>query len=323
MSRAMKTGLCHAFGMLLASLLIAPAVHAQQEEVEKRWSSMASFGETRTTEAAVQTDIESVFSSYQAAGPFGWYVKNQAISPDKSIYAYRVKPAPVVRTEWKYKFSQKEYATEEAMVEAIKSSLPPAPQCPATKVTAAPWSGIPGGGAGAGADGSNTGEDANYRAEFSIYDATAGTCSLLQSDRYVQRTRTVKCPNTSVMSWSSVAKACVMSEALEQSGTQLLSYSTNRVTNQCPIGNPCDPTTGDKSQPEPDFDLGWIRFGRHYHSMTSTAGGGIRTWMDALAQFAFGDRYRSNGLPAQPRAICRIDKCRRQPYLLPEGGNGV
>lgn len=273
MSRAMKTDLYRAFGMLLASLLIAPVVHAQQGEVEKRWSSMASGGQIRTTEAAVQTDIESVFSSYQAAGPFGWYVKSQAISPDKSIYSYRVKPAPVVRTEWKYKFSQKEYATEEAMVEAIKSSLPPAPQCPAPKVTAAPWSGIPGGGAGAGADGSNTGEDANYRAEFSIYDAAAGACSLLQSDRYVQRTRTVKCPNTSVMSWSSVAKACVMSEALEQSGTPLLSYSTNRVTNQCPIGNPCDPTTGDKSQPEPDFDLGWIRFGRHYHSMTSTAGG--------------------------------------------------
>jgi len=261
----------HASWLLIVCAALPLGVHAQ--EVEKKWTSMASFGQTRATEKAVQADIEKTFESYQAAGPFSWYVKSQAVAKNKTIYAYRVKPAPVIRTEWKYTFSQQEYLTEEAMINAIKSSVSNAPQCPAAKVTPGPWTGMPGGGAGAGADGSNTGEDASYRVEFNVYDSAAATCTPLETSPYVQRTRTVKCPNTTVMKWSAAENACTMAPAMEQSGAQLMSYSSGRVTQQCPVGNPCEPTTGDKSQPEPDLDLGWIRFARHYHSMTTTAGG--------------------------------------------------
>jgi RHS repeat-associated protein len=261
----------HVSWLLIVCAALPLVGHAQ--EVEKKWASMASFGQTRSTEKAVQADIEKAFESYQAAGPFSWYVKSQAFAKNKAIYAYRVKPAPLIRTEWKYKFSQQEYLTEEAMINAIKSSVSNAPQCPAAKVTPGPWTGMPGGGAGAGADGSNTGEDANYRVEFNVYDSAAATCTPLESNQYVQRTRTVKCPNTTVMKWSAAENACTMAPAMEQSGAQLMSYSSGRVTQQCPVGNPCEPTTGDKSQPEPDLDLGWIRFARHYHSMTTTAGG--------------------------------------------------
>lgn len=99
----------HASWLLIVCAALPLGVHAQ--EVEKKWTSMASFGQTRATEKAVQADIEKTFESYQAAGPFSWYVKSQAVAKNKTIYAYREKPAPVIRTEWKYTFSQQEYLT--------------------------------------------------------------------------------------------------------------------------------------------------------------------------------------------------------------------
>ncbi|WP_448129707.1 hypothetical protein [Stenotrophomonas rhizophila] len=52
----------HVSWLLIVCAALPLVAHAQ--EVEKKWTSMASFGQTRSTEKAVQADIEKAFESY-------------------------------------------------------------------------------------------------------------------------------------------------------------------------------------------------------------------------------------------------------------------
>ncbi|WP_256123641.1 DUF6531 domain-containing protein, partial [Stenotrophomonas sp. BIIR7] len=258
---------------LVALAALASTSFAHAQEVEKKWETMAAFGQPRNTESEVQDAIENIYASYQSGGPFKWHVARQIVAADKVLYDYQIQPEALQRTDWSYTFNFQQYPTEDALVAAIKAAYVSSPQCPATQVTPGTWTGIPGGGAGAGPDGSNTGEDTNHAVVVQSHDATAGTCAPTSATQYVQRTRTVKCPNTNIMAWRPDLDACGMDPIQEQSSAQLRTYSSSPLTNQCPVGNPCEPTTGNKSQPEPDLDYGWIQFIRYFQSMTSTAGG--------------------------------------------------
>lgn len=258
---------------LVALAALASTSFAHAQEVEKKWETMAAFGQPKNTESEVQDAIENIYASYQSGGPFKWHVARQIVAADKVLYDYQIQPEALQRTDWSYTFNFQQYPTEDALVAAIKAAYVSSPQCPATQVTPGTWTGIPGGGAGAGPDGSNTGEDTNHAVVVQSHDATAGTCAPTSATQYVQRTRTVKCPNTNIMAWRPDLDACGMDPIQEQSSAQLRTYSSSPLTNQCPVGNPCEPTTGNKSQPEPDLDYGWIQFIRYFQSMTSTAGG--------------------------------------------------
>jgi len=255
----------------LIALSSASFVHAQ--EVEKKWETMITFGQPKNTEGEVQGAIENIYASYQSGGPFSWHVAKQTVAKDKVLYDYQIKPEALQRTDWNYILNSQDYATEDALIAAIKSAFVSSPQCPATEVTPGTWTGIPGGGAGTGPDGSNTGEDANYAVAVQFHDSVTGACSVTPATQYVQRTRTVKCPNNTIMTWRPDLDACGMDPMQEQSSAQMRTYSSTPLTNQCLLGNPCEPTTGNKTQPEPDLDYGWIHFTRYFQSMTSTAGG--------------------------------------------------
>lgn len=276
MSRSTPVFARHFAPLALAALIASPLASAQ--EVEKKWETISAFNQTLTTERQAQQAIENNFSVYQFAGPFDWQVASQLIDGDKTTYNYRIKPAKLKITDWVYRYDDQEYATEQAMIAALKADTPSsAAGCPATEVVPGQWAGIPGGGLGAGADGSNIGESAHYVTPFYSQDPNTGACNLVNLERYVSRTRTVQCPNTALMAWRPELQACAMEPMQEQAGQMILSYSSTPVANTCPgrVGSPCDATTGNKSQPESDFDLGWIQLVRHFNSMTSTPAGGF------------------------------------------------
>lgn len=260
--------------LALAAFIASPLASAQ--EVAKAWTTFLAGSQPLGSERQAQQTIENNFSVYQAFGPFDWHVESTLIDGDKVTYNYRIKPAKVKTTEWVYHFNNQDYATEQALIAALKADTPSAPSCPVTEVVPGEWVGIPGGGLGSGADGSNTGEDATFGTPFYIANPSTGGCDLLQATRYVSRTRTVQCPNTALMSWRPENNACGMDPIQEQAGQMFLSYSSTPVADTCDrVGNPCDTTTGNKSQPESDLDLGWIQFVRHFNSMTSTPAGGF------------------------------------------------
>lgn len=259
--------------LLVTLIALSSASFAQAQEVEKKWETMITFGQPKDTEGEVQGAIESIYASYQSGGPFSWHVAKQTVAKDKVLYDYQIKPEALQRTDWNYILNSQDYATEDALIAAIKTAYVSSPQCPATEVTPGTWTGIPGGGAGTGPDGSNTGEDANYAVVVQSHDSVTGACSATPATQYVQRTRTVKCPNNTIMAWRPDLDACGMDPMQEQSSAQMRTYSSTPLTNQCLLGNPCEPTTGNKTQPEPDLDYGWIQFTRYFQSMSSTAGG--------------------------------------------------
>ena len=267
---------------MLVVLGTALPVAASAQEVKKQWYAFASGNQPRATEKLVQKDVEARYAVYQSYGSFSWEVRGSTVLPDKVIYDYAIKPAKLIKTDWTYRYDSKTYSTEQALFDALKLSVPNEPACPLPQVSMTQaWAGIPGGGAGAGADGSNVGEEGTATVSYQSFNASSSTCEATTAPRYVQRTREVKCPNTSpaVMKWREDLQMCGMPPALE-TGTASMTrryYSTVIPKQTCPVGNPCDPTTGDKTQPELDFDLGWINLRRHYHSLTSTPGGALGT----------------------------------------------
>ena len=273
MSRSAPAAVGPRISLFFVALFAFPLAHAQ--EVGKKWETLSAFGQTLTSERQAQQAIENNFSMYQFAGPFDWHVAGTLVSDEKVVEKYRIKPAKVQKSDWVYRFNGQEYATEQAMKVALKADAPSDPACPATTVEAGSWSGIPGGGLGSGADGSNTGESATYKTPFYIIDDNTNACLLVAGTRAVSRTRTVQCPNTALMSWRPEMNACAMDPMQEQAGEMILNYTSTPLSSQCPVGNPCDATTGNKSQSESDLDLGWIQFVRHFNSLTSTPAGGF------------------------------------------------
>ncbi|HAL21981.1 MAG TPA: RHS repeat protein [Stenotrophomonas sp.] len=268
-----------ALSLALPGLAVGASAWAQ--EVKKEWLALAPGSIARATEKLAQQDVEKRYQNYQQYGPFSWEVRGVASLPNKVIYDYAIKPAKLIKTDWVYHYAQKEFNSLEDLSAALKAEIPQQPSCPATQVTIAEqWDGIPGGGQGAGADGSNTGEQGGATVAFYHLNPSTNTCELVTGTRYLQRQREVRCPNTSttIMTWQAAKGMCAMPPMLDTGTLSMLrKYVSTPVTNKCNVGNPCDPTTGDKSQPEPDFDLGWIDFRRHYHSLTSTPGGALGT----------------------------------------------
>ncbi|MFL0336430.1 RHS repeat-associated core domain-containing protein [Stenotrophomonas maltophilia] len=254
---------------------LAPGA-AQAQEVQKKWESYLSMGQPRATEAAVQKDIKSLFSQYEKDKPFDWHVKRQRVLGKKVIYDYRVRPEKIVTTDWVYIHSGQEYSSEDQIRSVILAARVSDPQCPATSLTEDPWVELL--GLGRGDDGSVTNEEKDFHYTLNFYHQSTQECSSIVGWERVRRTRTALCPNRPSLTWNEALQMCSLVQQDEPHMSPMLSYTSGPLPQQqCPVGNPCDPTTGDKSQPEPDFNLGWVSFQRHYHSLTSTAGGALGT----------------------------------------------
>lgn len=274
MLKRLKDLSCAALAMTALGCMGASAVQAQ--EVQKKWDSYLSMGQSRATEAAVQKDIKAVFSQYEVDKPFVWEVKRQRVLASKVIYDYRAKPEAIISTDWVYTYSDQEYASEDEVRSAILALRVSDPQCPATTLVEEDWVEFP--GLGQGDDGSSTHEDKKFHYTTNYFLAGTQECREAKGWEYVRRDRTAVCPNGSSMKWDESIQMCTLLQQDEPMMSPMLAYTTTPVPpQQCPVGNPCDPTTGDKSQPEIDFDFGWISFRRHYHSLTSTAGGALGT----------------------------------------------
>ncbi|HFL6372843.1 TPA: RHS repeat-associated core domain-containing protein [Stenotrophomonas maltophilia] len=246
----------------------------QAQEIEKRWESYFSMGEPRSTEAAVQKDIRAFFAEYEVDKPFVWEVKRQRALPNKTIYDYRVKPEKIVTTDWVYEQNHQKYATEDAVRSMFLSKNASDPRCAATVMTEEAWEEV--GGLGVGDDGSVINESKRYKFVKNSYYEGTKACSELVFWEHAYRSRTAKCMNHPTMMWDENLGMCALIQQDDPNMAMLLAYWTSPLPPQeCKVGNPCDPTTGDKSQPEADLDLGWVRFDRQYHSLTGTSGGAM------------------------------------------------
>jgi len=253
----------------------ASSVAAQ--EVEKGWHRLFS-PVPLPTERAAQVAIEQMYAQWQTAGPFEWHVERQAVFGNKTVYYYKVKPAPITRTDWVYSAEQETFESEEGVLRYLAAKSDAA--CPAPVIGTPEWEGIPGGGANQYPE-NNSGERAEitYQVNSTLQ---AGGCNSIQTSVIAQRTRTVACPNPLAMVWRPDLKACAQQIVPEQAEVPF-TYWSGPIVRQCDaVGNPCDPTTGDKFETEVDVDLGWLVFSRHYHSLSSTSGG------------AFGSQWTHN-----------------------------
>ena len=263
-----------------ASLLILAAAVpslAGAQEVEKKWATTLAFGQPIGSEQNAQEVIERFFSVYEQDEPFRWSVAGSMVGDDKVVFDYRMAPTKLVKTDWEYDYRGSSFTSDEALLESLVAEATSDVGCPSTRAIPGEWEGIPGGGAGSGADGSNTGESVEHVLEIHNKNGATGVCETSAWKRYAQRTRTVSCPNSPFMEWDSEIGACGVGKLQEPLAKMYMNYSTTPVERSCDgqVGNPCDTTTGNKSQPESDLDLGWIQFVRHFNSMTSTPAGGF------------------------------------------------
>ncbi|QWP76606.1 RHS repeat protein [Lysobacter sp. K5869] len=113
----------------------------------------------------------------------------------------------------------------------------------------------------------------NFTFSATYQSGVSGTCKpSTYNNLTIGGIRPVSCP--SYLTWDPQKQGCAGGR-LFASGDSAYYSAPVLPPGQCPIGNPCDPTTGDKMQPEEDFDLGWVSFTRYFHSMTSTPQGGL------------------------------------------------
>ncbi|MBD8695725.1 RHS repeat protein, partial [Stenotrophomonas sp. CFBP 13718] len=248
-------------------LILAPGL-ASAQEVTKGWHTYASSGQPLQTEKAAQRSIEATFDMYQQFGAFSWEVREQTVLSDKTIYAYRVKPQPINRSPWVYRSGQQDFDSEDQLLAYLGAASDA--QCPAAYVSPPAWTRLS--GTSDGDEVNNTIEDTEFETIL-YFRGTDGVCTSMAGGAYAQRLRTVACPNAGFLAWNSEQAACGMPAAFEQAAAMMLSYWSGPVTNECQVGNPCDPTTGDKFETEEDLALSWLTFNRYYHSQSSTAGG--------------------------------------------------
>ncbi len=87
--------------LVLAALLVA-SPYAEAQEVKKEWTAFASGFQKRATEKLVQKDVESRYEAHQKYGAFSWEVRGVTVLANKVVYDYAIKPAKLIRTDWKY-----------------------------------------------------------------------------------------------------------------------------------------------------------------------------------------------------------------------------
>ncbi|MNB76487.1 putative deoxyribonuclease RhsC [compost metagenome] len=245
-------------GGLLLVTCVLPACALAADEVEKRWYAYEPAG--HDAERGAQVEIEAVFKGFQVFGSFGFEVASQSVVGEKLVSHYTIKPGPLTTTEWRYFYNGEVPDVSAAIAALVARNRAENPDCVVEPGTLQEWSGW-----APGPDGNFRDEEA--RVPLTLYCAVDEPPS--QTYDTVSRSRDIYCPNSLVMEWSESQQRCVGASVFGN-----YAYWTTALPEQCDnVGNPCDPTTGDKLETEVDLDAGWIRFSRHYHSSSSIARG--------------------------------------------------
>lgn len=258
--------------LLALSIGAALCASANAQEAGRAWRSDWIPAEPQATEEGIQTKIKEFFTNYPNGAGIPFQVTGHFVTPSKAVSKYEGVPLPPVIDPWRYRdFSVSTPPPEVSSVEALEAQIAQrfnqestGEGCPAVTVIHVspeweevnPWD-----------DNVTTTQGfGEYTGTRSAW--TGSQCEIVSVSGSTTKNRDVACPHENVYFWSDEKQACALL-------LQLTYQSETLAKNECPVGNPCDPTTGDKSEPAPDFDLGWVAFDRHYHSMASVARSGF------------------------------------------------
>ncbi|MCD9030432.1 DUF6531 domain-containing protein [Luteimonas sp. Y-2-2-4F] len=244
----------------LLGLVAAPAAFAQAmtptwtlevEHAERPRSTVGVFVNQAEAEAA----LREVPGPSDAGGAFD-YVRSQSLTSLDGVHTtieFTMGAEQPRDPEWTYRFLAQAYPTEAAMIAAIESWYASSHAAVCGAMTVEPldeWTAT-------GPDLEGREEARNYRANRQLL-ASNGDCIPYPGPAYTMRSRRLQCP-VLYTEWDDDHQACVRPD--------VVAYLTGPVQpDECATGNPCDVQTGDKSQPEKDFDLGWVQFVRTFRS---------------------------------------------------------
>ncbi|QQQ00876.1 RHS repeat-associated core domain-containing protein [Lysobacter enzymogenes] len=211
--------------------------------------------------------MDNLLPGVRESRPLNYHVAGMVVFKNRVDYKYELSPEKIVTGSWTYigggtTFEEAE-AREKAKYDKQSTDAGCAPNTSFVWETWQPQA--------FGPNGDTTLEERKYTVKYQVKDfgTVCKSTTLRNSLTYIMRGRDIACPNTMATIWNASQQACVgiVSTAFDHRKR----YSGPILpTSKCDVGNPCDPSTGDKMQPEPDFDLGWISFTRYFHSLTTT-----------------------------------------------------
>ncbi|QWP75986.1 RHS repeat protein [Lysobacter sp. K5869] len=251
--------------VLAVCVAAALSTSAQAQEAGTLWTTNSVPAQPQRTEAGMQQEIKTFLSTLTEGVEPKMLVTKAVVFGNRTLYNYDFEPLPPVVDPWIYNDFSTSGAPDVGSIEELKAQITArfnqestGEGCPAaTAIQIAPdwaeqalWDD----------NRTSTHDYGEYTGTRSAW--TGSQCETVSVSGSLTRVRTVGCP-ISVLSWNEEKKACAGPDF------QIVYETKPLPKNECPVKNPCDPTTGDKSEPAPDFDLGWIAFERHFHSMAS------------------------------------------------------
>lgn len=257
---------------LAVSVAAALSANAGAQEAGKLWLSNSIPTTPQKTEAGIQQQIKSFLANSSGGIESKLHVTGNIVLANSTIYNYDFVPMAPIVDPWRYTDFNLPDAPEVGSIDALKTQLvqrwnqeSASEGCPAaTAIQIAPdwsqelfWD-------------DETTDYMGYGSYTGTRSAWTGSqCDTVNLSGSLKRERDIACPDDSWLSWNPDKNACA--------GPPFqITYQTAPLPkNECPVSNPCDPITGDKSEPAPDFELGWIAFDRHYHSMASAGRSGF------------------------------------------------
>lgn len=249
-------------------LLLMAGANASAQESGRTWT--VSGGGTHDTQREAEQEIQARGSDWSHVR----VIKAQEVTETSLNVAYSMGVAPSQLQDWKYLALFGDpvtnvSATEEELLAKYVLKYDQrsvADGCPVNTEAhrATGWTMLA------------VWDDGTVRREKARFDITyVGRPTLtptecvsmtVQDNPNRERTR---CANP-LMSWSETKQLC------ENTSLSAIISSKPLICDRCGlVGNPSDVTTGDKYEPEPDIDLGWVAFSRHYHSGATNVGGGF------------------------------------------------
>ncbi|MBN7138627.1 hypothetical protein A7A76_05815 [Lysobacter enzymogenes] len=266
----------------LAAIFVPVAV-AQESQIA--WKIIVPTGQAQSHNTYQQAADAIKALPYSGPGPnpytFVTVVKDNLLRADgKGTITYWMGLKEPLDPEWGYDAtvgSGVKHPTEAlavAELEAFYNEL--APACPATAKATASTAWTPPDPQFAGMLENRT-FDIVY---FSGDNTDTHPCVKDMTDTMeLSRTRRTQCP-VPHMNWSNQRGACVNEDFVATISTdKIKSCETEGMPAFAAfrglVGNPCNVKTGEKSETQTDFDLGWIAFTRSYHSGIAMRSGGF------------------------------------------------
>ncbi|WCE05419.1 RHS repeat-associated core domain-containing protein [Pseudoxanthomonas sp. JBR18] len=259
--------------MLIMLAMVATTQYAISQEIKTTWKSTdigvnVGYSSERSVQDAIQVKWKS-----QSPPDAKWTVSSVKTSEIESIYFYGIEPVNTAIGPWHYYRYHRSGNTDiyhddpeddqQVVAYLVGNMVNLCGADTAVDVTHEGWENAK--ILERGDNGDSKSESLNY-----YYHASPTTTCPSGFNGYhtVYRRRTTDCFKSRKLNTSS--------HMCESRFVSLKSYYSRLVaqSDQC-IGNPCDPTTGDKHESAIDFGLDWINFTRHFHSVIGTGTSGF------------------------------------------------